>query len=1427
MSDRSGSPSSEGEGDRIRPYGDDVDSSEESSEEDEEEARRVAEGFIVEGDDDEEDGDFEVDENEEDEEARKKRRRKEKQRRREEKRARREARQKDDDDGELSEGELELMAQNQGLAGPSKDRSTNRARVAAGVDGDDERIPSLQDIFREDEERRAMEDEDEDDLGDFIEEDEEEERAAGETEEERRQRRREEKLKRREAARARPDIAGLDRGAFDENYEVFGDGQLYEWAMDLDDLENDEGDDEVQKKDLRLEDVFDPAEIKARRLQDEDKAIAQNDQPERHQLVNSTLSDNPVLASATLFPPPDLAAGWAYTKISTRIQYIFCNMGPEGSYPEPTPDNIQPLPVRRRFDLAGAFIHVVSTALRMMFVENLEVPYLWHYKRDAFSVLEDQGQSSVQFLDRDELWTLYTLGLKFRAIYSRCQQITNMWSKIKERKPELENEYLTKTLLSSVCMMSVEAAAEGYDWLAYHYPQEVHDVRIQQALEEGTKMAPIKTRDDRGRFGPVKKLVDAFGIDVSKVAVLFNDPEGKPHSLENPDRMPLDLAEEFAGTGTMFTTAGEALDTATQILVAEMAKDPSIRQQARDFVEACGTVTVTPTERGQTIIDEYHIYHAFKFLTEKPISLFKDSPEFLHMLKAEEDGLITISIEVGEMEDSFTQTLVRCVHADDHGELSRAWNELRKEICDTVVAHHLIPAASKWVKEHMRSQAEEFVAERCRMELELRVNVRPYANSSMDQGETPSVLALTNGRGGIRDAVVAVLLDEEGNIHTQTKFDNLKDDDDKEAFVDLVKRQKPVVVVVGGLSVQAARLKDDIYAALRTLAMRESGEVAPTMDTYPNPDDFHLASADFDARLAPHMVPLTYVNDATARIVMVSDDTAKDYPNLPMNARYALGLARYAQNPLNAYCKLGRSIASVTFMELHQKLISQEKLLVHLERGLVNAVCYMGIEINSCIADAYQRAMLPFIAGLGPRKADALVNAVLRQGTLINRLAYADLGVFGPTILENVAGFLSIHTDEKEIELDASNPQATPDPLDLTRIHPADYEFAQKMCQDALDMDAEDVADQHKSEVVLKLMLDDDRARKLGELNLDDFAFNLQKQGEGNKRHTLGEIVSELISYRADRRPVFYVPTDWEVVTMLSGETERTVGPGIIVTATVRKALASRVFCQLESGLDAILEREYVSNDDQAVLSCEDQFRARQSIRAVVIYAEPARMQVKISTRDSDMRQGVPYLQPFRVEAFNSIARATQAAEAAAAKKRQAAGKVKRVVNHPNWHVMNSGQAEQFLASQHRGDVVIRPSSKGPDHLAVTWKVDEDVYQHIDVQEIDKPNEYSVGRILRVAGKYSYSDLDELIINHVKAMARKFDEMQMHEKFRQEDELEGYLKNYVQAHPGRSMYGFSIDSARPGYLKLCFMNKSSKDGGAIQEWPVKVLPGAY
>ncbi|KAG7253889.1 hypothetical protein CRUP_029382 [Coryphaenoides rupestris] len=47
-----------------------------------------------------------------------------------------------------------------------------------------------------------------------------------------------------------------------------------------------------------------------------------------------------------------------------------------------------------------------------------------------------------------------------------------------------------------------------------------------------------------------------------------------------------------------------------------------------------------------------------------------------------------------------------------------------------------------------------------------------------------------------------------------------------------------------------------------------------------------------------------------------------------------------------------------------------------------------------------------------------------------------------------------------------------------------------------------------------------------------------------------------------------------------------------------------------------------------------------------------------------------------------------------------------------------------------QGDLIIRPSSKGENHLTVTWKVTQGIYQHIDVREEGKENAFSLGHTL-------------------------------------------------------------------------------------------------
>lgn len=197
--------------------------------------------------------------------------------------------------------------------------------------------------------------------------------------------------------------------------------------------------------------------------------------------------------------------------------------------------------------------------------------------------------------------------------------------------------------------------------------------------------------------------------------------------------------------------------------------------------------------------------------------------------------------------------------------------------------------------------------------------MRPF--SPKDGGEVPSVLALSNGRGDIRDAVIAVLLDKRGNILVQTKFDNLRDEADRESFMDLVIKKNPDVVTVGGMSVHTARVRDDAKKALQLVAARSINESAPDSQMYSSQDEYNDAVQLFEDRIRPFLVPLIMPPDATARLFMDSDEAKSEYPTLPPSGRYALAMARYTQNPLNSYARFGKKMLDMTFMEHHQRLV--------------------------------------------------------------------------------------------------------------------------------------------------------------------------------------------------------------------------------------------------------------------------------------------------------------------------------------------------------------------------------------------------------------------------------------------------------------------------------------------------------------------------
>jgi transcription elongation factor SPT6 len=419
--------------------------------------------------------------------------------------------------------------------------------------------------------------------------------------------------------------------------------------------------------------------------------------------------------------------------------------------------------------------------------------------------------------------------------------------------------------------------------------------------------------------------------------------------------------------------------------------------------------------------------------------------------------------------------------------------------------------------------------------------------------------------------------------------------------------------------------------------------------------------------------------------------------------------------------------------------------------------------------------------------------------------------------------------------------------LDNTRIHPEDYDLARKVAADALGLDEEDVkaeTDENGPGAIVRKLYKDQEQDRVNELILEEYAEQLLRNYQQRKRATLETIRGELQVPFEELRKNFIILSAEQIFTMLTGETRDSLCEGMIVPVYTRIVKEDFAVVKLDCGIEGRIEAHEVSYRH----SIKDVLNVGQTVQAKLIDLNRKDFIAKLTMREEEMRR--PYRKHTNRNQGSWDFRLEDQDTEELREKDKVTGRTQRVIKHPLFKPFNSTQAEEFLGGQAPGEVVIRPSSKGNDHLAITWKVADGVYQHVDVLELQKDNEFSVGKTLRVGGKYTYSDLDELIVDHVKAMAKKVDELTQHEKFQKGSRAdigklpwphpvvlltrtgsvlmsgftERWLTTYIDANPNRSTYAFCIDTKRAGYFWLCF--KASKNSKVVG-WPVRVIPHAY
>lgn len=329
----------------------------------------------------------------------------------------------------------------------------------------------------------------------------------------------------------------------------------------------------------------------------------------------------------------------------------------------------------------------------------------------------------------------------------------------------------------------------------------------------------------------------------------------------------------------------------------------------------------------------------------------------------------------------------------------------------------------------------------------------------------------------------------------------------------------------------------------------------------------------------------------------------------------------------------------------------------------------------------------------------------------------------------NAAAFLRIPQDPdwkppKNKQGEKPNFAEMPDPLDGTRLHPQDYEFARKMAVDALEVDEEDYSDEHPSAVVTMFMKADEKTREkqLKALSLDDFAQNLLTTQREKKRMTLDLIHEELLYPFTDKRPHFDGPGPWEIMTMLTGETPKSLRRGLIIPVQVVRIKQAAALVRLSSNMEATLEAYHFVDEGEQPVPIERLVKPGQVVNAVISDVDAVTFKVQLHARPGMLQTGDKHLRNVEPDPYYDTTSAYRDNQALDRRRKQSNNQARRVIKHPNFHNMRSKEAEDYLSKQQRGDVVIRPSSHGPNHLAVTWKVDKGIYQHIGQMDCTYPS---------------------------------------------------------------------------------------------------------
>ncbi|SCW33269.1 uncharacterized protein SAMN02910449_0548 [Streptococcus equinus] len=471
-------------------------------------------------------------------------------------------------------------------------------------------------------------------------------------------------------------------------------------------------------------------------------------------------------------------------------------------------------------------------------------------------------------------------------------------------------------------------------------------------------------------------------------------------------------AQAFVTEG--FETAEKALAGACDILIESFSEDNRLRSWVYNEIWSYSSITSTVKDEDADDKKTFQIYYDF---SEKVGKI--QGYRILALNRGEKLGILKVGF------DHNTDKMIRFMAARFKNK-----NAYIDDVISKTIKKKIVPAMERRIHSELTESAEDGAIELFSENLRNLLLVSPL-KGKMVLGFDPAF------RTGAKLAVV----DQTGKLMTTQVIypvppaSQAKIEQSKKDLAELIRTYGVEIIAIGN----------------GTASRESEAFVAQVLKDFPD-------------------VSYVIVNESGASVYSASELARHEFPDLTVEKRSAISIARRLQDPLAELVKIDPKSIGVG---QYQHDVSQKKLAENLDFVVDTVVNQVGVNINTA-----SPALLSHVSGLNKTISENIVKYRDENGRITSREEIKKVPRLGAKAFEQAAGFLRIPGAENI--------------LDNTGVHPESYKAVEHLLKELAITDLDDSAKVKLQAVSIKEMAE---KINIGQETLKDIIADLLKPG--------------------------------------------------------------------------------------------------------------------------------------------------------------------------------------------------------------------------------------------------------------------------------------------------------------------------------------------